>query len=262
MAHDIDALIGAAVELADLARQTTLGADRFGLAHEIKADGSPVTAFDQAVERALRGRIDERFPDHGILGEEFGTVGLDREYLWVLDPIDGTKQFAAGLADFGSLIALCRNGDPIIGIIDLPHLDRRCLGVAGRPTTLNGEPVACRHGLQVNQCVMSSAGPDAYKSDAATAGFERLRGATAWNVYGGGCAGYASLVSGLVDICLDGNLDAFDFCALVPVVEGAGGVITDWQGRRPGLASGPLIIASGDRGVHDQVLRLLDGGEA
>lgn len=258
MADDLDHLVGVALELADLARQTILDSGRIGMAHEIKADGSPVTALDQAVERALRGRIEQRVPDHGVLGEEFGTVGLDREYLWVLDPIDGTKQFAAGLADFGTLIALCRNGEPVIGIIDLPHLDRRCLGVAGRLTTVNGGAVACQPKAKVSDCVMSSSGPDAFKSGETTAGFDRLRKATAWNVYGGGCAGYVSLACGLVDICLDGNLDAFDFCALVPVIEGAGGVITDWQGKPLGLDSGPLIVAASDAALHRDVLACLD----
>jgi histidinol phosphatase-like enzyme (inositol monophosphatase family) len=255
--EEIGRFAAAAEELAALARETVLAAYRFGIAHEIKDDGSPVTALDLAVERVLRARIEALFPEHGILGEEYGTVGAEREWLWVLDPIDGTKHFAAGLSDFGTLIALCRDGVPVIGVIDLPLLDRRCVGVAGRATRLNGREVRCRERRGLAECVLSSAGPDAFDG-APEAAFRRLRKSTAWNVYGGGCVGYASLAGGMVDICLEGNLDAFDFCALVPVIEGAGGVVSDWRGRPLRLDSGPLILAAGDRRVHEAALALLD----
>ena len=256
VAEEIGRFAAAAEELANLARETVLAGHRFDMAHEIKDDGSPVTELDRAVERVLRARIESLFPEHGILGEEYGAEGADREWLWVLDPIDGTKHFAAGLSDFGTLIALCHDGVPVVGIIDLPLLDRRCLGVAGRPTRLNGREVRCRPRQNLSQCVLSSAGPDAFDG-APEPAFRRLRKSSAWNVYGGGCAGYASLASGVVDICLEGNLDAFDFCALVPVIEGAGGVISDWRGAPLGLDSGPLILAAGDRQVHEAALVLL-----
>ncbi len=256
IANKIDRFAAMAGELADLARETVLAGHSFDMAHEIKDDGSPVTELDRTVERALRTRIEGLFPEHGILGEEYGAEGADREWLWVLDPIDGTKHFAAGLSDFGTLIALCHDGVPVVGVIDLPLLDRRCLGVAGQSTRLNGREVRCRVRQDLAQCVLSSAGPDAFDGPAEPA-FRRLRKSTAWNVYGGGCAGYASLVSGVVDICLEGNLDPFDFCALVPVIEGAGGVISDWRGAPLGLESGPRILATGDRRVHEAALALV-----
>ncbi len=256
ISRQIDHFAATAGELADLARATVLAGHSFDMAHEIKDDGSPVTELDRTVERVLRTRIEALFPEHGILGEEYGAEGAGREWLWVLDPIDGTKHFAAGLSDFGTLIALCQDGVPVVGVIDLPLLDRRCLGVAGRPTLLNGREVRCRAREGLGDCVLSSAGPDAFDG-APEPAFRRLRKASAWNVYGGGCAGYVSLAGGVVDICLEGNLDPFDFCALVPVIDGAGGAISDWRGAPLGLESGPRILASGDRRIHDAALALL-----
>ncbi len=248
-----------ALELADLARDTLLAAYRPDYAHSIKSDGSPVTELDKEIERRLRARIEARFPEHGILGEEYGVQGYDREYLWVLDPIDGTKSFAAGLPDFGTLIALCHRGRPIIGIVDVPLQKQRCLGVLGRETTINGEVVRCRAERPLEQSVMVSSGADSFEKNGGQEGFDRLRRRTAWNVYSGGCAGYISLSRGVVDICLEGTLDPFDFCALVPVIEGAGGCITDWRGEALGLESGPLVAASGSRQLHDEILTLLQG---
>ena len=262
MTEVLEGHLSLALELADLARHTLLNAYRPDYAHSIKSDGSPVTALDQEIERKLRSRIEKRFPDHGIFGEEYGVKGLDREYLWVLDPIDGTKSFAAGLPDFGTLIALCRAGRPIIGIVDMPLQKQRCLGILGRETTINGEIVHCRADHPLHQSIMISSGVDSFDENVAQEGFDGLRQRTAWNAYSPGCAGYLSLSRGVVDICLEGNLDPFDFCALVPVIEGAGGRITDWQGERLGLGSGPLMVASGNAQLHDEILAVLQGGGA
>ena len=261
MPPDLDKFLAVAEDLADLARNTVLEAYPNAIDCEIKADGSPVTTVDRAVEERLRERITALFPDHGILGDEVDAVGLDREFLWVLDPIDGTKAFAAGLPDFGSLIALCHQGEPVIGVIELPLLGRRCLGVKGRPTTFDGSVVRCRERTELASCVLSSSGPDAFRKGG-FAGFEGLRARTAWNVYSAGCVSYVSLARGLVDICLEGNLDPYDFCALVPVIQGAGGTITDWRGERLTLQSGPRVVACGTGGLHDQVLAVLGEHDA
>ena len=260
MTEALEEHLALALELADLARHTLLNGYRPDYAHSIKSDGSPVTALDQEIERKLRSRIEERFPHHGILGEEYGVQGLDREYLWVLDPIDGTKSFAAGLTDFGTLIALCRAGRPIIGIVDMPLQKQRCLGILGRETTINGEVVHCRADQPLHQSIMISSGVDSFNGNVAQEGFDGLRQRTAWNVYSAGCAGYLSLSRGVVDICLEGNLDPFDFCVLAPVIEGAGGRVTDWQDKRLDLGSGPLMVASGSAQLHDEILAVLQGG--
>jgi inositol-phosphate phosphatase/L-galactose 1-phosphate phosphatase/histidinol-phosphatase len=251
-------------ELADIGRKLARAAFREGAAFYSKSDGSPVTEVDQAVEKAMRGVITDNFPEHGILGEEYGNSDLDNEFVWVIDPIDGTKNFAAGLPTFGCLISLCRNGVPVLGIIELPVAEQRCVGVEGQPTTFNDKPVQCRPRQNLKECVMSLSGHEYFKGTAPRHRLEQLWPETEWNVYGGGCAGYASLSRGYVDLCLDGsNLSPYDFCAFVPVVAGAGGRITDWQGNALNLHAGPAIrakgvLASGDPRTHEQALRCLN----
>lgn len=255
--NSLDELVAFAHELADLIGPIVRADSAEAIAHHIKDDGSPVTATDRRVEQALRQRIETRYPGHGILGEEFGGRDLDRELVWVLDPIDGTRQFALGLPNFGSLLALCRDGVPVIGVIEQPLLGRRCIGAAGRPTELDGRAVACRPREALSDCIMSASGPDSF-AKGGLSGLDALRARTAWNVFDGGCPGYASLAQGLLDICLDGpNLDPFDICALVPVIEGAGGVITGWQGEPLGIGSHGPIVAAGTRAIHDQALDCL-----
>lgn len=251
---NLDELVGFAHDLADLIAPIVRADCAADITHVAKDDGSPVTATDRRVEQALRQAIEARYPDHGILGEEFGARDQDRDLVWVLDPIDGTRQFALGLPNFGSLIALCREGTPVIGVIEQPLLGQRCIGVAGRQTEVDGRPVACRRRDRLSDCIMAASGPDSF-AKGGIGGLETLRARTAWNVFDGGCLAYASLARGLLDICLDGpNLDPFDICALVPVVEGAGGVITGWHGESLGIHSPGPIIACGSRAAHDQAL--------
>ena len=251
---NLDEFVGFAHELADLVAPIVRADCASDITHVEKDDGSPVTATDRRVEQALRQAIEARYPDHGILGEEFGARDHDRDLVWVLDPIDGTRQFALGLPNFGSLIALCHAGTPVIGVIEQALLGQRCIGVAGRKTEMNGRPIVCRQRETLSECIMAASGPDSF-AKGGIEGLETLRARTAWNVFDGGCLAYASLARGLLDICLDGpNLDPFDICALVPVIEGAGGVITGWNGERLGIQSPGPIIAAGSRAAHQQAL--------
>ena len=204
---------------------------------EIKADGTPVTVLDRAVEGALRRVIEQQQPGHGIIGEEFGAEGANREWVWVLDPVDGTRQFAAGLPNFGTLIALCHEGRPVIGVIAHLFYESTCIGVEGRGTLFNRRPVRCAGPDRISEVVACISDPDRF--DARTApGMQAIRARTRWNVFDGGCLGYASLARGLLGLCLNGpNLEPFDIAALVPVVEAAGGRITDWQGNSLTIAS-------------------------
>ena len=227
------------------------------LSLEIKPDGSPVTSVDLAVEQMLRERIDAAYPQHGIVGEEFGSRDLDAEWVWVLDPIDGTRQFAAGLPNYGILIALCHRGRPVLGVICQPLLRDVYLGIAGNGAWLNGTPIRARATARLAEAIACISDPDAY-DQATVAGFEALRRGSHWNVYDGGCLGFGALAAGRLDLCLDGpNVDNYDFCALVPVVEGAGGVITDWRGNALTLASKGEIVAACSVELHASVLELL-----
>jgi inositol-phosphate phosphatase/L-galactose 1-phosphate phosphatase/histidinol-phosphatase len=222
----------------------------------IKPDQSPVTEIDRKVETELRRLVENEFPDHGIIGEEFGDVRIDAEYVWIFDPIDGTKHFAAGLHGFATLIALAKAGEPIIGVLDQPITSERWLGVQGRPTTLNGKVIETRTCDNLPDAVMATSAPD-YFYDGGWNAYTRLNAITRWTVYGAGCHGYAMLASGFIDIAIEAGLGPFDYCALVPIVENAGGVITDWDGARLTIHSGDRIVAAGDARIHQDALVVL-----
>ncbi len=262
---DITAFRDLAERLADTAR-AIVREGRNRLAMDIKADGSPVTAIDRAVEQALREILAREVPGHGVLGEEFGPEGLDREYVWVLDPIDGTKQFAAGLPGFGVLIALCRNAVPELGLIEQPLTGERTVGIVGGDEDggcwLNGRAVRTSGKTDPAECIAGICNPDSF-GPSHDPGMQRLRRATRWNVWDTGCLGYASLARGAIDVTINGpNLDAFDICALVPVVAGAGGAISAWDGSALTLHSEGAIVASASAGLHDRVAALLKGTPA
>ncbi len=250
-----------AEELAALASSAV----RAQIAHpsvEIKTDGSPVTAVDLAVEQVLRERIDATYPGHGVLGEEFGARDLDADWVWVVDPIDGTRQFAAGLPNYGILIALCHLGRPVIGVICQPLLGDIYLGLAGQGAWLNGRPISTRTTARLAESITCLSDPDAF-GQTTIAGFEALRRGSHWNVYDGGCIGFGALAAGRLDLCLGGpTLDPFDICALVPVVEGAGGAITDWRGNPLTLASSGEIVAACSAELHASVLEILAHSQA
>lgn len=242
-----------AERLADTAREIIAEAFPQDRRPDTKSDFSPVTETDRRIEAALRIRIADTYPDHGVLGEEFAPTGLDQEYVWIIDPIDGTKAFVGGLAVFGTLIALTRGGIPVLGVIDNPLTEERWLGAKDRPTTLNGRRIQSRPCADLGVALMSNGNPDSFDAEARRR-FERLRRDVAWCVYGGSCTSYGRVADGSLDICLDAGLDPFDYCALVPVLAGAGAAITDWEGRPLRLGSGHLCVATGDARLHDAVL--------
>ena len=225
---------------------------------EIKGDGSPVTSVDQIVEDQMRSIILTEHPNHGILGEERKGYAPDSEFVWVIDPIDGTLAFIAGIPVFGTLLALVHNGVPILGIIDIPIIGERWIGADGLKTTRNGKPVCSRPCRDLSMVLMSTSNPDYYDRTNAPA-LERLKKATRFAVYGGSCMSYAQIASGRIDICIDVQFAIYDYLALIPVIQGAGGVFTNWEGGSAGLHSGNQYIASGDPRVHEQALRILAG---
>lgn len=223
-----------------------------------KGDGSPVTAVDRAVEDRLREVIAEAWPDHGIIGEERGETAPDSELVWVIDPIDGTLPFLAGIPTYGTLIALLRDDAPVLGIVDMPATDERWVGCAGQPTTCNGAPVRVRDCGGLAGAMLSTSNPDFYGPEDFKA-FARLKAACRWAVYGGSCMAYAQVASGRIDVGVDVGFDVHDYLALVPVIEGAGGIITDWEAKPLTRRSGSRIIAAGDRRVHANALEILSG---
>ncbi|TCM60038.1 histidinol phosphatase-like enzyme (inositol monophosphatase family) [Acinetobacter calcoaceticus] len=224
---------------------------------ETKDDESPVTEVDQFVENEIRKIIENIYPEHGILGEEFGAEKIQSEFVWVIDPIDGTKQFIAGLPVFGVLIALCHNGIPVLGIIEHPALNERWVGIKGHQSTLNGQPISTRDCTTLETALMSSSNTEPVLAEHLL-GYQNIIAATKWRIYGVACYAYACLATGKIDLSIDsGGMREVDYCALVPVIEGAGGVISDWNGNPLTIHSGKTVVAAGTPALHQQAIALL-----
>jgi inositol-phosphate phosphatase/L-galactose 1-phosphate phosphatase/histidinol-phosphatase len=224
-----------------------------------KADLTPVTAADREVEKLLRGMIEDHFPDHGIVGEEFGAVREDAEYVWVLDPIDGTSGFVTGKPLFGTLIGCVHRGAPLFGVIDHPALRERWTGGAGIPTTFNGKRVRVRPCARISDAMLYATTPHMFVGADAYA-FEALCEAVKRPQYGADCYAYALLASGFVDLVVEAGMKPCDYCALAPVVQAAGGIMTDWEGRPLTLGSDGRVIAAGDERMHASALKILAAG--
>jgi histidinol phosphatase-like enzyme (inositol monophosphatase family) len=224
------------------------------LAVEIKGDESPVTQADRGAEELLRALIAKKFPTHGIIGEEFGSENAAAEFVWVLDPIDGTKAFITGVPLWGTLIALLHRGQPVLGCIHQPILRQLMLG-DGRETTLNGRAVCVRSCARIEDATLLTSdplNPGKYQNGAAYAALvERARLVRTW----GDCYGYLLVAGGWADVMLDPIMNPWDIAALVPVIRGAGGTITDWQGADP--VAGKSIVAAAS-GLHAQVIAALN----
>ncbi len=255
--NDLKALARFAERLADASGEVIRAAFRGTGQVQVKADATPVTATDRKVEAVLRAMIEAECPQHGIMGEEFDDQGVDAQYVWVIDPIDGTKAFAAGLPCFGTLIALARDGAPVIGVLDQPVIGQRWVGVDGVATTFNGTGIATRSCASLAGAVMATSAPDYYQGRARR-GYQRLNEITRWTVYGAGCHAFGTLAAGFVDLALEASHEPFDYCALVPIVSNAGGVITDWTGAPLTIRSGDRFVAAGDARIHAEALRVLD----
>jgi histidinol phosphatase-like enzyme (inositol monophosphatase family) len=253
-----DRLTRFAEELADESRVILNdAADRLPEV-DIKSDQSYVTDTDRAVEQRLREMIERAFPDHGIMGEEFGARDVDAEYVWVLDPIDGTAAFVAGIPVFGTLIGVARRGRPWIGIIDHPATAERWVGIAGERASLNGKPIRTRACAGLAPALMTNSNPDFFEP-AERAAFETLRPQLRYTQYGGSCYAYGVLASGRTDLAIDGGLDTVDIFAPAAVIEGAGGIVTDWTGAGLTLEWKSLVLAAGDPALHAEALSVLSG---
>jgi histidinol phosphatase-like enzyme (inositol monophosphatase family) len=257
----LDAEIALARRLADAAGAAIRPFFR-ATGFERKGDRTPVTAADRAAEQAMRAILSAQMPDDGVIGEEFGVAegaaGRPSERIWVLDPIDGTTGFVAGRPLFGTLIALLVDGFPVLGLIDQPILQERWLGVIGRPTLFNGREVRTRACAALAEAAIATTGPH-YFSDHDGEHFMALAAQTDHKrmVMGGDCYNYAMLASGHLDVVCESNLKIYDWAALVPVVEGAGGVMADWNGDPLCQGSSGHVLALGDPARLDDVVEAL-----
>ena len=251
-------LVALANSLADAARPIAARYFRTPVTVDDKSDLSPVTVADREAETAMRALLAKHVPDHGVFGEEHGAERTDAEYVWVLDPIDGTKAFITGLPIFGTLIALLHRGVPVLGVIDQPILKERWIGAAGRQSTLNDRPIKVRACSALDKAYMYSTaplmfpGPIAQRHEALAKKVKLFR-------WGGDCYAYGLLAAGHVDLVVENSLKLYDFAALVPVIKGAGGMITDWKGRELDMHSDGSVLAAGDPAIHRAASAMLAG---
>ena len=251
-----DALIELAEQLADTAADVVMKYFRGAIDIIAKPDASPVTIADRQAEAAMRAVIEAAQPDHGIIGEEMEDTNTGAEYVWALDPIDGTQSFVTGKPVFGTLIALLRDGKPVLGVLDLPALKERWVGARGRPTTFNGDAVSVRACDDVGKAWLYATSPQMFE-DSDFPAFERLRKASWRAIYGAECMAYGLLANGWVDMVCEGTMNVYDYAPMVPIIEGAGGVITDWSGQALGLNGDGTVLAAGDQALHARALELL-----
>ncbi len=247
---------------ADLAGREIRPLFRSLLLVEAKGDASPVTEADRAAERALRTYLASRFPSHGLLGEEYGGEREGAEWLWVLDPIDGTRAFLTGRPLFGTLIGLLHHGAPVLGVIDQPVTGERWVGAVGEGTrfrasaTAGFAPVHARPCAALADAEFGCTSPDIFAGGDAPR-LDRIRRGTRRTSWGGDCYLYGLVALGLMDLVVEATLKPWDWAALVPVVEGAGGRMTDWRGQRLTLASAGDVVAVGDPALLPEVVAAL-----
>ena len=254
-------MVAAAEAAADAAAAVIRPLFRSALLVEPKGDLSPVTEADRGAERAMRAVLSARFPDHGIWGEEFGADRPEAEWLWLLDPIDGTRAFVTGRPLFGTLVGLLHRGRPVLGVIDQPAVGERWIGLAGERTRFRsplGGKAGCRPCARMAEAELSCTSPDMFRPEDRP-GFERLRAAARRLTWGGDCYAYGLLALGLVDVVAESTMKPWDWAALVPVVEGAGGRLTGWDGAPLTLESDGRVLAVGDPALLPEAVRLLRG---
>ena len=257
MNNSLKEFLNFANKLADAASITSMQYFRTPLDIDNKSDETPVTVADKNTELKIRSMIEDEYPDHGILGEEFDSINQNAEFIWVIDPIDGTRSYIAGHKDFGTLIALLYKKNPIIGVIDCPAHKERWLGVENLISTLNGKKIQTSLKSNVEDCYVLTSGLY-FDNKEFKAGFKRVSNKTKYWKFGGDCYMYGMLASGLVDIVIEDTLKPHDYMALIPVINGSGGIVSDRFGKKITLESDGSFVASCSKSVHDQVIKLLN----
>ena len=245
-------------KLADEATITSMQYFRTSLDIDNKSDESPVTIADKNTELKIRSIIEKEYPDHGILGEEFDSINPGAEFIWVIDPIDGTRSYIAGHKDFGNLISLTQNKKPIIGIINCPAHKERWIGVKNQNSTINNQTAKTSNVTKIENAYLFTSGlyfdePHLRKA------VEKITNTVRYYRYGGDCYMYGMLTSGLIDIVVEDTLKVHDYMALINVIEGAGGKITDKFGKDITINSDGSVIASCNENIQKQLINLING---
>ena len=258
---DLKRIASFAKDIAIEAGNLGMGWFRHPVTIDEKADQSPVTEADRAVESLLRDRLRRQFPNHALLGEEFGAEGTGDAPTWVIDPIDGTRSFITGWPVWGTLLALTQGGRSRLGILHMPALGETWKAAEGLGCQFTGRDglshsartSGCQH---LTQARFYTTSPDYFDATEYSA-YMAIRDACHVRRFGGDCYGYGLLALGHVDIVLESRLQPYDFLALVPVIEEAGGVISDWQGQPLSMGSGEQVLAAATPELHREALTLI-----
>jgi myo-inositol-1(or 4)-monophosphatase len=249
-------------KLASVAGDAVLPFFRTSLSVENKSRGGnfdPVTAADRAAEQAMRALIRANFAEHGIVGEEFGSERTDAEYVWVLDPIDGTKSFISGMPAWGTLIALMRHGEPVYGLMHQPFTREHFSGDGGAAQYRGPAGTRALHARRcasLSEAILMTTSPLLMDDDERVA-FARVEKVARLSRYGGDCYAYCMVAAGHVDVVIEAGLKPYDVVPLIPIITGAGGIITSWDGGP--AKDGGRIIAAGDKRVHAEAMAMLKG---
>ena len=252
--QDLQSLLQAAREIVDSASAIALRHFRSNVPVSAKADESPVTVADRSTEARLRSEIIARFPGHGFLGEEYGNENLGADFVWVIDPIDGTKSFVSGHPLWGMLLGLLYHGKPVFGMVNMPMLREVAVGGPALGATLNGKPIHCRKVAPQQAYLCLNELPQMLAKERAVA--EALLASGRFARATADCYSYVQLAAGWVDGVVDYGLEPYDYLPVLPLVEAAGGVMTDWQGRPLGRGSDGRVVA-GSPAVHAHLLEVI-----
>ena len=249
--------IRVAEQLADAARPIARRYFRAGVQVDQKADNTMVTTADREIETVMRGIIGAAFPDHKICGEEQGGAVRGEGYQWVLDPIDGTSAFVMGAPIFGTLIALARDGVPILGVIDQPISGERWVGASGRGATFNGARINTRDSVGLKEALVFTTSPEYFEDPRDIDAFNDVAKQARSVRYGADCYGFGLVAMGCVDLVVEASLKPWDYAAVIPVVCEAGGIVSDWCGAPITLQSDGHVLAAGGPTCHAAALSIL-----
>ncbi|MGB3242919.1 MAG: inositol monophosphatase family protein [Sulfitobacter sp.] len=247
-----------ALAIADFAGKAAMGYFRGKLGTEFKADDSPVTQADKGIETLVRAYLNQHFPDHGIFGEEHGIEGANRQRMWIIDPIDGTRSFLSGHPLFGFLLGHLKNGAPEIGVIGMPALEEVFLGIKGKGATLNGQPIHSSGQTRLDQAILYiNEGEKIYADHPEV--FDRLTKAGQTRRFSYDCYPHALLAAGHVDAVVDYDLQPYDYLPVSVVVQESGGLMTDWHGAPLTLNSDGRVLSAATPELHARLLAQVKG---
>ena len=252
----LSAYLEFANELADKARNIALKHFRNPRKQWLKPDQTWVTESDLEIEKMARELVSHRYPDHGYFGEEFENINLSESFKWCIDPIDGTEPYVFGLPTFGVLIALTFNANPVVGVIESPALGQRWSGATGLPTVCGGEHCQTNNNTKLDQSTVFATSIDMFSKKEKEV-FNRVSLAAHRRRFGADNYAYGLLASGYIEIVMEADMKPYDMMALVPVINGAGGVVTDWSGKPLNISSGSQILATSNIALHEQCLSLI-----